>query len=144
ATPMLDHLNVPYDSPPAFLLDAHRRSGTGIAMNPGDFDNRSVSLPTDLPSANMLLSCGIRKAILIQETASAPQPDLAHTLLRWQQAAIQILAASTSDPNQLTPIAVAKPSMFKLMFQRLTATMGLRRSPLGGFGGYLPDVSSGG
>jgi hypothetical protein len=62
----LEKLQLPGDAPPAFLLDARRR-GEGADLLPGRFDNRSVSLPTDFPSANLLLSRGIRRALLIQQ-----------------------------------------------------------------------------
>src|SRR5262245_19413768 len=37
----LSQLNLPVDSPPAFLLDANR-AGDGRKMGPGEFDNRSI------------------------------------------------------------------------------------------------------
>ncbi|HEX4997548.1 MAG TPA: hypothetical protein VFY29_04955 [Terriglobia bacterium] len=54
------------EAPPAFLLDSRRR-GPGAPCQPGDFDNRSVSLPTDFPSANFMLANGIRDVIVIQQ-----------------------------------------------------------------------------
>jgi hypothetical protein len=144
ATPALDALNLPYQAPPVFLLDADRRYGTGATIMPGMFDNRSVSLPTDFPSATHLLSQGVRRAIVVQHGAHLPQEDLAHTLLRWQEAGIEILAVALSAPSEPTPIEVAKPSLYRTLWQRLTATLGLRRNPLGGFGGFLPIPSSSG
>jgi hypothetical protein len=144
-TPELDGLNLPYAAPPAFMLDAARRCGSGVQPQPGMFDNRSVSLPTDFPSANRLLSQGIRRVMLIQTDRPDPQEDLAHTLLRWQQAGIAIESVMPNDPvAQLVPITVRKPFLYRQLWQRLLATMGLRRSPLGGFGGVLPIPSSSG
>jgi hypothetical protein len=142
-TPELDKLNLPFTAPPAFLLDAPRRVGIN-APEPGRFDNRSVSLPTDFPSAATLASHGIRRAILIQENSLDPQADLAHTLLRWQQSGIEIFGASVTTAAAPAPIRVPKPHFFRQPWQRLLALMKLRRSPLGGFGGYLPVPSSGG
>jgi hypothetical protein len=145
ATRTLASLNLAIDAPPAFLLDADRRVGTGVTPTPGMYDNRSVSLPTDFPSANLLLSRGIRSALLVQHTDLSPQADLSHTLVRWQQAGIEIRAVTLLGAERTPmPIIVRKPWLFRVMFQRMVATMGLRRDPLGGFGGVLPIPSSAG
>jgi hypothetical protein len=108
------------------------------------FDNRSVSLPTDFPSANFLIAQRIARVIVLATTAE-PQEDLSHTLLRWQQAGIAIEMVSPLAPELVPmPITVRKPPMFRMLWQRILATAGLRRSPLGGFGGVLPIPSSGG
>jgi hypothetical protein len=143
ATPDLDKLNLRYDAPPAFLLDSQRRVGTEQHPAPGMFDNRSVSLPTDFPSASRMLSMGIKRVVLVQETAMEPQVDLSHTLLRWQQAGIQIQALALSTQMGAQTIEVRKPSMYRMLWQRMLATIGLRRNPLGGFGGVLPMPSAG-
>src|SRR5579859_3707035 len=78
----LAQLNLPFDAPPAFLLDANRQGWR--KMIPGEFDNRSVSFTTDFPSANFLAAQGIERVILVQKGKLEPQPDLAHTLRRWQ------------------------------------------------------------
>jgi hypothetical protein len=142
----LDKLNVPFNAPPAFLLDFQRRVGKGVGARPtpGMFDNRSVSLPTDFPSANYLQSHAVKRVLLIQQDSLAPQVDLAHTLLRWQQAGIAIEAVSLFDPATIHPLQVSKPPLFRTLWQRLFALGGLTRSPLGGFGGVLPIPSSGG
>jgi hypothetical protein len=133
------------DAPPAFLLDAARR--TGHAPRPGDFDNRSVSLPTDFPSAAFLTARGIaRVVLLVAEDPTLPAADLSHTLLRWQEAGIQIFAMTVDDTlhaSALQPIRVHKPKWFRVMWQSALALVGLRRHPLGGFGGTLPHPSSG-
>jgi len=142
-TPELDGLNLPFHAPPAFVLDADRRAGNG-RLTPGMFDNRSVSLPTDFPSANLLLSRGIKQAILVQYASIAPQEDLAHTLLRWQRAGIAIAAADLMEAPPVTPqpIDVPRPPRFKTLWQRLLAVAGLRRHPQGGFGAILPIPTS--
>jgi len=142
ASSRLAELNLPPDAPPAFLLDAARRTGAGDAA-PGRFDNRSVSFPTDFPSANFLLSRGIERALLVQETTAAPQPDLAHTLLRWQQAGIRIEAKQLRSSGPITPIVVTGPRFYRWLWYRLLTLSGLRRNPLGGFGGILPAASGG-
>lgn len=134
--------SLPPDAPPAFLLDARRRTGVG-APAPGRFDNRSVSFPTDFPSVNLLQNRGIRNAVLVQSTLTPPQPDLAHTLRRWQDAGIvlQQKLLDTSGPAQ--PLHVAPPSLYRCVWHRLLTLIRLRRSPLGGFGGMLAEPSAG-
>jgi hypothetical protein len=143
--PVLRSVGLAIDAPPAFLMDAHRRHGSGRVIAPGMFDNRSVSLPTDFPSANLLLSRGIKRVALVQASDVAPQADLAHTLLRWQEAGLRMNALSLSDDvKRLLPIIVQRPGLFRMMWQRMTVLAGLRRNPLGGFGGMLPVPSEGG
>jgi hypothetical protein len=133
------------DAPPAFLLDSARR--TGDAPRPGDFDNRGVSLPTDFPSAAFLTARGIvRVVLLVAADPTLPAADLSHTLLRWQEANIQIFAMlvdETLHGAALQLIRVEKPKWFRVMWQSALALVGLRRHPLGGFGGTLPHPSSG-
>ena len=130
-------------APPVFLLDADRRIGRG-PLTPGRFDNRSVSLPTDFPSGNLLLSKGFRRAIVVQRSGGPPQEDLAHTLKRWQDAGIRIGVKGWDVPGGSIPVEVRRPSLFRALWHRLIVTAGLRRNPLGGFGGTLPEPSSSG
>lgn len=141
---VLESLDLPPDAPPAFLLDASRRVGSGtVAPAPGRFDNRSVSLPTDFPSGNLMAARGIRRAILAQSRGGEPQADLAHALLRWQEAGARIESLSLLEAGaRPAPIAVRRPSAYRLFWQRLLAAAGLIRHPLGGFGGFLPVPSS--
>jgi hypothetical protein len=127
-------------APPAFLLDSRRR-GIGAMLRPGDFDNRSISLPTDFPSANFLLANWIRDAIVIQEQEGPPQQDLAHTLRRWQDAGIEIMTSIPGATPQ--PVVVGPPPRFRHMWYGLLARLGLRQNPLGGYGGFLPVPSAG-
>jgi hypothetical protein len=127
-------------APPAFLLDSRRR-GIDVTCGPGDFDNRSISLPTDFPSANVLLAARIRDVIVIQELGGAPQQDLAHTLRRWQEAGINILTSAPGGAPQL--VVVSKPPRFRHMWYEFLARLGLRKNPIGGFGGFLPLPSAG-
>jgi hypothetical protein len=135
---------LPWDAPPAFLLDARRRTGSGVAPRPGMFDNRSVSLPTDFPSANFLLAAGVRRAVLVQHVTGDPQPqaDLAHTLRRWQEAGVELLAFNPAVPGGLTPLSVSKPRWYGFVWHALLSRMGLRRHALGGYGGVIPEPSS--
>jgi hypothetical protein len=138
---LLGGLNLPIDAPPAFLLDASRNPGA--VPLPGQFDNRSISLPTDFPSASLLLSHGIRRVILVQPRRTEPQADLSHTLRRWQDAGLTILALAMQEPGSLQPMMIQRPKAFRLLWYNLLAKLGLKSNPLGGFGGRLPMSSSG-
>jgi hypothetical protein len=135
AAPLLLQAPLPAAAPPAFLLDATRR---GAAAREGaDFDNRSVSFPTDFPSGNLLRSRGFTRAVLVQAEDASPQPDLAHTLRRWQEAGIAIEVKALTLDGPPVPTQVQTPSWARLALYRLLALAGLRRAPLGGFGGQL-------
>jgi hypothetical protein len=138
ANPMLSRLSP--QAPPAFLLDSRRR-GIGLTFRPGDFDNRSISLPTDFPSANFMLANRVRDAIVLQELEGTPQQDVSHTLRRWQEAGIGILTSTPGGPS-LT-VVVQRPPRFRHIWYGLLARMGLRQNPLGGYGGFLPVPSAG-
>ncbi len=165
----LQSFGLPDEAPPAFLLDA-KRNPAAVAPPPeivddkstslpsflmvaeGDtamiivsmlFDNRSISLPTDFPSANLLLSRGIRRIVVIQPRHTEPQADLSHSLLRWQQAGLTILAAAIDEPDPPRPITIKRPRAYRLLWYNLLAKMGLYSNPLGGFGGFLPMPSTG-
>jgi hypothetical protein len=142
-------LALPAEAPPVFLLDANRRLGR--APEPGAFDNRSVSLPTDFPSAALLKSRGVTRALLVIEaehmlsTAGQPQTDLAHTLLRWQEAGLAIDSCGVDQALELRspsdPIVVERPRWYRAAWHNALTVLGLRRNPLGGFGGELPIPS---
>jgi hypothetical protein len=132
------------DAPPVFLLDADRRGLRRPKPAPGEFDSRSVSLPTDFPSAAFLASQSVRRVLLVQSDELVPQPDLAHTLRRYEQAGIELASIALSNPARPpTPMRVPRPPFFGFAFQRFLAVMGLHRNPLGGFGGTLPEPSNG-
>lgn len=145
--PLLRGARLPREAPPAFLLDANRRMGQmGFISEPGAFDNRSISLPTDFPSSNFLLSRGIRKVVLAQQHGMEPESDLSHTLLRWQRAGVsiwRITLAPDEGSRSPQPFTVRRPPRFRSAWYGLMARMGLRPHPLGGFGGLLPHPSSG-
>jgi len=170
AASSLQSFGLPDEAPPAFLLEARRNSAAVtpppdvvdeksaslppflmdakgdtavVASSPRTFDNRSISLPTDFPSANFLRSRGIRRIVLIQSRHSEPQADLSHSLLRWQQAGLTILAAAIDEPDPPRPITIKRPRAYRLLWYNLLAKLGLRSNPLGGFGGFLPMPSTG-
>jgi len=129
------------NAPPAFLLDADRcRNRFPVA---GRFDNRWLVFPQDFPSANYLLSRGVKRIILVQES-DTPQTDLAHVLLRWQEAGMKILVQPFLAAGLPREITVGRPSGFRTLLYRALATVGLRRNSTGGFGGIVPEPSSSG
>jgi hypothetical protein len=140
--------SVPLDAPPAFLIDSKRMNPEGPLL-PGNFDNRYIILPQDFPSAGFLRAHGITRAAWIHRRVPGfvftekPADDLAHVLRRWQDAGIEIFATNLDD-QRTEPIQVAKPSFFRSIFYRAFAMMGLRRNSTGGFGGIIPQPSSGG
>jgi hypothetical protein len=139
----LAQTKLPFDAPPAFLLDANRH-GAGRKMQPEEFDNRSVSFTTDFPSANFLASHGIQRVMLVQRDRIEPQPDLAHSFRRWQDGGIKLERLRLDLPSQPESFEVARPSWYGAMFQRVLAGVGLRRSGRGGFGAWVPESSAGG
>ncbi len=134
---------LPEAAPPVFLLDAERFAGASLAT-PGRFDNRWYVFPQDFPSANFLLSRNLRSIILVQRKLASPQSDLAHVLLRWQEAGIQIQACGTEDAAPPVPITIARPDRFRALWYRALVLAGLRRNSTGGFGAVIPEPSSSG
>lgn len=137
----LRRLPIAPDAPPAFLLDSQRRVGER-EPGPGMLDNRWMSFPTDFPSARMLLDRGIREAVVIMQ-ATEPATDLGHTLRRWQEGGIVIRMCELGMDAAPREITVSRPGMFGAAWYQFLTMFGLRRSLLGGFGGRLPQPSSG-
>jgi hypothetical protein len=128
---------------PAFLLDQRRLKG-GIKPLPGTYDNRWMVFPQDFPSANFLKMRGITQCIVLQESNSQPQDDLAHVLLRYQEDGIRIFVQDTTSSYGPTSIKVYRPSRFRWAAYRALALMGLRRNSAGGFGAIVPVPGEGG
>jgi hypothetical protein len=131
------------DAPPAFLLDAGRMAAHG-PIGPGRFDNRWMVFPQDLPSASFLLSRGLPKAVVLQRQTGQPAEDLAHALLRWQEAGIEISMLDPATGGSPQPLRIEKPSRFRALWHRALAIGGLRRNSAGGFGTIIPIPSQGG
>jgi hypothetical protein len=111
---------------------------TGNPKQPGKYDNRWSVFPQDMPSAAFLSKRGIREVIVRSDRI---QDDLAHILRRYQEQGIKI---SMCDGTEVREITVSKPSRFKSLFYRFGVILGLRRNAAGGFGGIVPEPSSGG
>jgi hypothetical protein len=134
---------LPADAPPVFLLDSNRSAG-GTIPSPGRFDNRWWVFPQDFPSANLVLSRGIDTVILAQAQAGPPQTDLAHVLLRWQEAGLRMFAKGVDDVAPPAVIQVQRPARFGWLWYRALVLAGLRRNSAGGFGAIVPIPGSGG
>ena len=141
AAPYLAGLFLPDDAPPAFLLDADRLRGTATPR-PGLFDNRWLVFPQDFPSANFLRSHAVESVLLVQAQPDQPQSDLAHVLLRWQQAGLPLRVVTPVPGAAPQPLSVRRPRLFRWMWHRALASLGLRRNSAGGFGAVVPMPSS--
>ena len=139
----LGNLDLRPDAPPVFLLDS-RRTDFGSFVSPGKFDNRWAIFPQDFPSANFLLSRGIRSILLAQQAIAQPLPDLAHALLRWQEARLAILACGALANNPPQSFQIIRPGNFRKLWYRALVLAGLRRNSAGGFGGRIPEPGTGG
>lgn len=134
----LEARGLPPEAPPAFLLDS-RRLNPGLVQTPGQFDNRWATFPQDFPSASFLLSRGIQRAVLIQdEREPSSLDDLAHVLLRWQKAGIEVLRQDAAAGASPQPFEVRRPPAFRSLLYRALTAAGLRRNSAGGFGAIIP------
>jgi hypothetical protein len=79
--------------------------------------------PQDFPSASFLAAERIRRVILVQEDRAEPQDDLAHSLLRWQEGGIQVLAKRLNDNLPPSEIAVKRRSRYKATWYRALAQL---------------------
>jgi hypothetical protein len=138
---ILREIRIPPEAPPAFLIDADRMKGTPV---PGRYDNRAIVLPQDFPSGTLLRSKRIDEALLIRRGGTSFGEDLSHVLVRWQEAGIRLSVLDLQaggDPEQLR---VGPPRLFRRAWYGVVALFGLRRNNVGGFGGLIPEVTSGG
>lgn len=138
----LRRLRLAPEAPPAFLLDARRTAP--VAAEPGRFDNRWLAFPQDFPSAALLASRGIRRVALIAEPGKEVAADLAHVLLRYKQGGLELAAVDPSGSGLPRPLEVKEPPLYRALFHRALAALGLRRNAAGGFGAIVPLAGAGG
>lgn len=136
-TEILSSLSLRNDAPPVFLLDSERMNGK--EKEPGKYDNRWCIFPQDMPSADFILSKGIKEVIV---RSSRIQNDLSHILCRYQEKGVKIYLCSHAEP--LHEVKVQKPSQFKSLLYRFQVTMGLSRNASGGFGCKVPEAMESG
>ena len=137
----LRDISLPPDAPPAFLLDSDR-TRPSVTPAPGRYDNRWIVFPQDFPSSNYLQASGIGEVLVIQREAAAPADDLAHVLLRWQQAGIQISATDPAARGRPRSLTISTPSRFRRAWYRVMAVAGFRRNDAGGFGAMIPLITT--
>ncbi|HEY3494880.1 MAG TPA: hypothetical protein VGK73_09350, partial [Polyangiaceae bacterium] len=137
----MNALGLPRAAPPAFLLDAQRLEGHRPSR-PGTFDNRWVVFPQDFPSGAKLRAAGIARVVVWQESDGEPKDDLAHVLLRWQEANIEISIKSRAPESRPARTEISRPSWFRSALQRVFVAAGLRPNSAGGFGAPIPMPSS--
>lgn len=142
AAPQLEGMRIRPDAPPAFMLDANRMSPS-TPPSEGRFDNRWIVFPQDFPSATYLRARGIERALVVQESDTI-RDDLAHVLLRWQEAGIRLSLLDPTKGDRERPLQVRKPRLYRRAWYRMLAILGLRRSNVGGFGAVIPMAVSGG
>jgi hypothetical protein len=138
-TPALKEIHLSEEAPPAFLLDANRRTARN-APSPGRFDNRSVCFSTDFPSAAFLFSRHIKEVIVVQR-GNDVAGDLLLVLLEWQKAGIHLLRKDPADMAPPKSVLLEPPSLLRRLWYKLSVAVGLRRGELGGFGGIIPSAS---
>jgi hypothetical protein len=94
------------DAPPAFLLDALRREWRRALSERICFDNRSISVVADFPSADTLRKRGISRVLLIRRWYLLVPGDLVGTLAAWHAAGLAIElhdVASERAPEAWSP-----------------------------------------
>ena len=141
ATLPLANLQLSPLAPPAFLLDA-RRSAPGWDPLPETFDNRSISFPTDFPSAAKLRERGITRILVIQETAT-PQNDLTHTLRQWQDDGLTINLLIPGEGALPHPCPIRKVSKLGLWWMQFVSFFTLHRARRDVFGRTIVAASGG-
>lgn len=63
---------------------------------------------------------------------------------RWQEAGIKLEVMPASESADTEPLDIKRPSMFRSLWYRLGATVGMYPNSTGGFGGIIPMPSSSG
>jgi hypothetical protein len=143
ASDQLATIAIPADAPPAFMLDTHRLGkGRYATPRPGDYDNRWILFPQDVPSGRLLRAHGITRAVVVQADQRAPLYDLIYLLRAWHRdgLAVDVLCL---NGTQLT--IRLKSGLFERIgawFELLFTD--LHRNSAGGFGSRVPFPSSGG
>ncbi|MGL6198146.1 MAG: hypothetical protein ACRC3H_04345 [Lachnospiraceae bacterium] len=123
------------DASPAFLLDSNRMKS--YTKRVGKYDNRWCVFAQDMPSADFILSQGIRQIVVRTNVKIAE--DLSHILYTYQKKNIPIYSCNGSKPWK--KLRISKPAWWRRYFQRFKVIFGLKRNAAGGFGGLIPDPS---
>lgn len=133
---------LPANAPPAFLLDS-RRLEPQVPIDEGTFDNRWMVFPQDFPSGRFLRERRIESLLLVQQGRLEPRVDLAHVLLRWQEAGMQVLGKDLTRTSPPEPLHISRPPLFRALWYRALAQLGLHPNSAGAFGAIVPPTSAG-
>lgn len=128
---------VPLCAPPAFLLDANRL-GEGSRFLDGGFDNRSICVTSDFPSAETLQRAGIRSVVVVVE--SAPLDDLDDALRIWQANGIELWFKRTNDDLPAAVATLRAPNFVKRIMRTVQRRF-LHRRTDGSFGQFIRPSS---
>lgn len=129
-------------SAPVWICDRERF--TGHKPPPGGFDNRYIIEDRLLPGPLLLRAARIRKVIYVSPApGTLPSEDLRHYLDELTPKGIPVATVATASAEtwmQEQPYVrkFVTPSGWSQM------SLGLMRSSAGGFGGFVPQPSSGG
>lgn len=138
---VLNSVPRPIDSPPAFLVDSDRL-GAGTAPSPGEFDNRWIVFPQDLPSGSFLRARGIDEILVVRPRNAMPQDDLRQVLSRWEDVGVR-LSLLGLDTLRREPMTARLSAWQRFALRIDLALMSLRRNSAGGFGSAVPIPRSG-
>lgn len=129
-------------SSPVWICDRERF--TGSKPEPGRFDNRYIIEDRLLPGPHLLRAAGIHKIIYVGPgPVTYPAEDIRGYLEGLMPYGIVTYTASPADPaTWVKPTAYIRklgtPSGWSVL------SMNMIRSSAGGFGGFVPEPSSGG
>ena len=137
-TVMIANLPLSPGSPPVFMLDSNRMSGSG---SPGSYDNRWCVFPQDMPSAAHIKSKGIDKIIV--RVVQHIETDLGRVLYDYQKNGIALYALR-GNGGVLKELTVKKQSFIAEWAYRFKVILKLKRNATGGFGGKIPDANTSG
>lgn len=137
----LGKVSLPAAAPPAFLLDSRRLRRRSLLSEQPLFDNRTLTLSSEFPSAEFLRSQGIQGVLVVQSDffARLPPPDLARVLRGWLEGGLQVRIAQP-EVQGMGRVWTGRKSLF----ERLISAWRDRASVcLCGRSGELPKPSPG-
>lgn len=128
------------DAPPAWLCDRARFSVP--RPGPGRYDNRYFLDDRLMPGVGTLKQAGIRRIIYLTPTrADAISSDLGRHFVEFEKQGFEMRHASVEDRasfDELRPLSIDPLAKFD------ASALNFMRSSAGGFGGFVPQPSSGG
>ncbi|HLP84480.1 MAG TPA: hypothetical protein VK157_09025 [Phycisphaerales bacterium] len=132
-------LKIPDDAAPVFIIDSARLRGFA---SPNMYDNRWMVFPQDFPSARALREANLTRVVLVRR-GDTIEHDLRTVLRGWKRDGVEIELFDL-DRGSLTPLTYSLSWLGAMGDVIRLAFTGLRTNSAGGFGGVVPDVSSGG